>query len=116
MKLLSKVSQKVAKVKHATKLFSRDICSRVKNQFFKRGHAPILQEVLNPKKSAQLGYESLDKPGVFEKKLRGMGYSLEPSLSNKETKVFHNPHTKEVTIVYRGTALFKQTKPMERCA
>jgi hypothetical protein len=105
MKLLSKVSQKLAKVKHATRLFSRDIRARV-----------ILQEVLNHKKSAQLGYESLDKPGVFEKKLRGTGYSLEPSLSKKETKVFHNPHTKEVTVVYRGTALFKQTKPMERCA
>ena len=84
--------------------------------FTRYKHQLILQEVLNHKKSAQLGYESLDKPGVFEKKLRGMGYSLELSLSNKETKVFHNPHTKEVTVVYRGTALFKQTKPMERCA
>jgi len=110
MKLLSKVSQKVAKVKHATKLFSRDIRSRVKNQFSKRGQAPISQEVFNHKKFAQLGYESLDKPGVFEQKLRGTGYSLDPSLSNEETKVFHNPHTKEVTVAYRGTALNKPSR------
>ena len=63
------------------------------SQNLQEGHAPILQEVFNHKTFAQLRYKSLDK-------LRETGDSLDLSLSNNKTKVFHDPHTKEVTVAY----------------
>ena len=39
--------------------------------------------------------------------LHGTGLELDPSLSNEEIKVFHNPIAKQVSVTYRGTALNK---------
>ena len=35
---------------------------------------------------------------------------MDPALSNEETKVFHNPTTRKVTVAYRGTALNKPSR------
>ena len=104
---LSKVSPKVAKVKHATKLFLHNICSRVKNQFSKGGHATIWQLVFNHKKFLQLRFESLDKLGVFEQKLRGTGTGW----TLRRPKCF-TTHTCmiEVTVTYCGTTLNKPSR------
>ena len=75
----------------------------------KRGHAPYRKR-FNHKKIALLGYESFDRLGVFDQKLRGTGYKLDPSLSNEDTNVFHNPVTKQVSVAYQGTALNKLSR------
>ena len=90
---LKKVSDKIATVKRATKLLGREVKSRLKNQFHKWGHAPFAEDMCQKKIFAELGYVTLSDKQVYDKKLHGTGYSLNPACTNKETKVFHNPTT-----------------------
>ena len=55
MRILKKASDRIAKVKRATKLLGRDVKSRLKNQFHKQGHAPIDADVYEDKRFAKLG-------------------------------------------------------------
>ena len=62
------------------------------------------------KRFAELGYVPLSDKIAYDEKLHRTGYSLDPALSNEETKVFHNPTTRKVTVAYRGTALNKPSR------
>ena len=53
------------------------------------------------KKFAQLAYKK--HAGEIEKKLKGTGFFLDTSLSDREHRVFVDPHTKKVVVAYTGT-------------
>ena len=46
----------------------------------------------------------------YDEVLHRTGFKLDPSLSNEETKVFHNPTPKQVSVTYHGTALIKPSR------
>ena len=48
--MLKKVSDKAARVKRASKLLSREVKSKLKNQFHKRGQTPIAEIMYEDKK------------------------------------------------------------------
>ena len=110
MKVLHDLRRKVAKTRQATKLFGRDVKSRLRNQFTKRNIGTFDANVAKNKAFAELGYVPLSDTSTYEQKLKNTGYQLDPSMSTEESKVFHNPTTKEVTVAYRGTALNKPSR------
>ena len=110
MKLLNKVQQRVARVHQKTKILGREVKDRLRNQFTKRNKGTFAPEYTLDKKFAQLGYEPLSNTQKYDEALHGTGYRLDPSLSNEETKVFHNPTTHQVTMAHHGTALNKPSR------
>ena len=110
MTVLNDLKRKVIKTRRATKLLGRDIKDRLRNQFTKRNRGTYDADIAQQQKLAELGYEPLQNQDKYQQTLANTGYQLDPSLSNKETKVFHNPETKEVTVAYRGTALNKPSR------
>ena len=53
------------------------------------------QDIAHQKTLAQLAYELLSNQTKYDQALQGTGYQLDPSMSNEETKVFHNLTTQE---------------------
>ena len=77
---------------------------RLCNQFTKSNKGLFQPQITVDKKLSQLGYETLSN----NKQKQGIiwnGYKLDPSLSNKKTKVFHNPTNPKVSVVYICTTL-----------
>ena len=110
MKLLNKWNQRVARVRQKTTKFGREVKSRLRDQFTKRNKGSFESQFAVDQKFAQLGYEPLNNTNRYNEVLHGTGYELDPSLSNEETKVFHNPTTRQVSMAYRGMPLNKPSR------
>ena len=66
MCILKKVTNRISKAKRATKLFGKEVKSRLKNKFHKRSHAPIAEDMYKDKRFAELGYVPLSDKQVQE--------------------------------------------------